>query len=170
LVSQELFDNVQAVLIAHRHSGERDRKHQHYLKGTIRCGTCGSQLVYSRNTGNGGTYEYFVCHKNQRGQCPQGYQPADLVEAAIEAHYAGVPFSEAEREQVREAITADLSEKVATAQQEIERCEAVLEEVNVQERKLLHMHYADRMRRAIRRRANPHPRAPPRRRRAHRSP
>jgi hypothetical protein len=56
LVSQELFDKVQAVLVAHRHSGERDRKHQHYLKGTIRCGTCGSQLVYSRNNGNGGTY------------------------------------------------------------------------------------------------------------------
>jgi len=100
LVSQELFDQVQAVLVAHRHSGERDRKHQHYLKGTIRCGTCGSQLVYSRNKGNGGIYEYFVCPKNQRGECPQGYQPIDLVEAAVEKHYATVPFSQDERVQV----------------------------------------------------------------------
>jgi len=145
LVGQELFDKVQAVLVAHRHSGERDRKHQHYLKGTIRCGTCGSQLVYSRNNGNGGVYEYFVCPKNQRGQCPQGYQPVDLVEAEIEKHYAGVPFSEAEREQIREAITTDLSDKVATAQHEIERCQAVLEEVKEQERKLLHMHYEERI-------------------------
>jgi site-specific DNA recombinase len=145
LISQELFDKVQAVLVAHRHSGERDRKHQHYLKGTIRCGTCGSQLVYSRNNGNGGVYEYFVCPKNQRGQCPQSYQPVDLVEAEIEAHYATVQFSAEEREQVRQAIIKDLSEKVATAQQEIERCQAVLEEVKEQERKLLHMHYEDRI-------------------------
>jgi site-specific DNA recombinase len=144
LISQELFDKVQAVLVAHRHSGERDRKHQCYLKGTIRC-SCGSQLVYSRNKGNGGVYEYFVCPKNQRGECPQGYQPVDVVEAAIEAHYATVQFSAEEREQVRQAIIKDLSEKVATAQQEIERCQAVLEEVKEQERKLLHMHYEDRI-------------------------
>jgi site-specific DNA recombinase len=30
LVSEELFEQVQAVLKAHAHSGERDRKHSHY--------------------------------------------------------------------------------------------------------------------------------------------
>ena len=33
LVSEELFDQVQGVLKAHNHSGERERKHSHYLKG-----------------------------------------------------------------------------------------------------------------------------------------
>jgi site-specific DNA recombinase len=145
LVSQEVFDEVQAVLVSHRHSGERDRKHQHYLKGTIRCGTCGSQLVYSRNKGNGGIYEYFVCPRNQRGECPQGYQPVDLVEAAIEEHYAGVAFNEIEREQIRQAITSDLGERVATAQQEVENCQGVLRQLKEEERKLLHMHYQDRI-------------------------
>jgi hypothetical protein len=32
LVSRETFDQVQAVLTAHNRSGERDRKHSHYLK------------------------------------------------------------------------------------------------------------------------------------------
>ncbi len=145
LISQELFDTVQAVLVAHRHSGERDRRHLHYLKGTIRCGTCGSQLVYSRNKGNGGLYEYFVCPRNQRGECPQGYQPVNLVEAAIEDYYTTVPFSREEREQVRQAITKDLGQRVATAKEEIARCQAVLEEVKEQERKLLHMHYEERI-------------------------
>ncbi len=145
LVSQELFDQVQAVLAAHRLSGERDRKHQHYLKGTIRCGTCGCRLVYSRNKGNGGIYEYFVCPRNQRGECPQRCQPVDLVEAAIEDHYAGVPFSDAEREEIRQAIAKDLSERVATAQQEIDRCQGVLQAIKDQERKLLNMHYEDRI-------------------------
>ncbi len=145
LISQELFDQVQAVLQAHGHSGERDRKHQHYLKGTIRCGTCGSGLTYSRNKGNGGIYEYFVCPRNQRGDCPQGYQPIDLVESAIEDHYATVSLTEAERDEVRQAISSDLGERVATAKQEIDRCRGVLQEIREQERKLLNMHYEDRI-------------------------
>jgi len=145
IISQELFDRVQAVLQSHNHAGERDRKHQHYLKGTIRCGTCGCRLVYSQNKGNGGTYEYFICKRNQRGECPQSYQPVDLVEAAIENHYRGVAITEAEREEIRQAITEDLGERAAVAQQEIDRCQGVLEEVKEQERKLLNMHYEDRI-------------------------
>ncbi len=145
LISQELFDKVQAVLHAHRHAGERDRKHQHYLKGTIRCGTCGSQLVYSSHKGNGGIYEYFVCTRNQRGECPQRYQPVDLVETAIEDHYKGVPFSEAERETIRKALTDDLGERVATAKQEIDNARGVLRQLKEEERKLLHMHYEERI-------------------------
>jgi site-specific DNA recombinase len=76
---------------------------------------------------------------------PAGLQPVDLVEAEIEAHYATVQFSAEEREQVRQAIIRDLGEKLATAQQEIERCQAVLEEIREQERKLLNMHYEDRI-------------------------
>jgi site-specific DNA recombinase len=145
LITQELFDQVQAVLASHRHAGERDRKHQHYLKGTIRCGTCGSRLVYSRHNGNGGEYEYFICTRSQHGECPQGYQPVDLVEATVEKHYHGVTITEDEREEIRQTITHDLGEKAATAQQEIDRCQGVLDEVKEQERKLLNMHYEDRI-------------------------
>ncbi len=145
LVSQELFDKVQAVMASHRHAGERDRRHLHYLKGTIRCGTCGNRLTYSRNKGNGGTYEYFICARNQRGECPQSYQPVDLVEAAVEDYYAGVPFSDAEREEVRKAITDDLGERMEIARQEIENCRGVLEQLKEEERKLLHMHYQERI-------------------------
>ena len=145
IITQELFDQVQAVLKAHNHAGERDRKHQHYLKGTIRCGTCGGRLVYSQNKGNGGTYEYFVCPRNQHGECPQSYQPVDLVKAAIENHYRGVTITDAERQEIRQAITHDLQERAATAQQEIDRCQGVLDEVKEQERKLLNMHYEDRI-------------------------
>ena len=145
LISEELFDRVQAVLQSHNHAGERDRTHLHYLKGTIRCGTCGARLVYSQNKGNGGIYEYFVCPYYQNGKCPQGYQPVDLVEAAIENHYRGVAITDAEREEIRQAITNDLSERAKVAQQEIDRCHGVLDEVKEQERKLLNMHYEDRI-------------------------
>jgi site-specific DNA recombinase len=87
IISEELFDRVQAILKAHNLSGERDRKHQHFLKGTIFCDECGHRLVYSRNNGNGGAYEYFVCPLNQRRECSNGYHRVEEVEAAIEHHY-----------------------------------------------------------------------------------
>ncbi len=77
IISEDLFEQVQAVLAAHRLAGERDRKHLHYLKGSIYCGACGRRLTYSRNTGRGGTYEYFVCSANQRHECPQRAQRVD---------------------------------------------------------------------------------------------
>jgi len=145
LITQDLFDKVQAVLASHRHSGERDRKHQHYLKGTIRCATCGSQLIYSQNKGNGGTYEYFICPKRQRGECQQAYQPVDLVEQAIENHYATGALSQDERQQVRDAITKDLNDRIELAQREVDRCRGVLAQLKERERKLLHMHYENRV-------------------------
>ena len=145
LVSDELFEQVQAVLRGHRASGERDRVHRHYLKGSIFCGACGRRLTYSRNKGNGGLYEYFVCTSNQRGQCAQGYQPVHLVEAAIERHYATVRLSEADADRVRKAVAARLEAMAETAEQEIARCRGVLTQVKDQERKLLHMHYEERI-------------------------
>ncbi len=67
------------------------------------------------------------------------------MEAAVEDHYATVPFSDAEREETRKVIATDLGERVTTAKQEIDRCQGVLKEVTEQERKLLHMHYEDRI-------------------------
>ncbi len=138
-------EQVQAVLRGHRTSGERDRRHRHYLKGSVFCGACGRRLTYSRNTGNGGTYEYFVCSNNQRGHCAQGYQPVHLVEAAIERHYATVRLTDADAERVRKAVAARLETMAETAEQEIARCKGVLTQVKDQERKLLHMHYEERI-------------------------
>jgi DNA invertase Pin-like site-specific DNA recombinase len=62
LVSMETFNAVQAQLTAKKTAGERTQRHEHYLKGTLRCGRCGSRMLFSRNTGrHGGVYDYFVC-------------------------------------------------------------------------------------------------------------
>ena len=143
LISEDLFDQVQAVLAAHKLSGERDRKHSHYLKGSIFCGLCGRRLTYSRNKGNGGFYEYFVCVANQRHECAQPAQRVDHVEAAIERHYATVRLSEAERERVQRAVEDHLAKLTGVSGEEIARCNRVLENLKNQERKLLAAHYAD---------------------------
>jgi site-specific DNA recombinase len=146
LISQSLFDQVQGVLQAHRRSGERERKHDsHYLKGTLYCEDCGLRLTYSQNSGNGGTYEYFVCPNKQRRQCDQPYHRVDVVEAAIERYYLNVQLSKARQQSIRQAIKARLDDMAAISEREMSRCHAELAALEEQERKLLHRHYEDRI-------------------------
>jgi site-specific DNA recombinase len=143
LVSEELFDRVQAVLKSHCLSGERDRKHQHYLKGTVRCGFCDHRLTYSRNTGNGGTYDYFVCPLNQRGHCPLSYRRVDEAEAKIEECYKTLAFTDDERREVTSMVEHNLAEIATTSEQELNNCNMVLAELKEEERKLIGKHYKD---------------------------
>jgi site-specific DNA recombinase len=69
----------------------------------------------------------------------------DLVEAVVEKHYASVALTDLERDEIRKALAEDLGERVSTARHEIERCQRVLDEIKEQERKLLNMHYEDRI-------------------------
>ena len=62
IVDIQTFARVQAQLEAKRATGERSHRHEHYLKGTVFCGRCGSRMIYSENKGrHGGTYLYFMC-------------------------------------------------------------------------------------------------------------
>ena len=49
LVSEAVWNRVQEVMAAKGRSGEKQRKHPHYLKGTVFCGDCGSRLLVSNN-------------------------------------------------------------------------------------------------------------------------
>lgn len=145
IISEELFDRVQGILKAHNLSGERDRKHQHYLKGTIFCDECGHRLVYSRHKGNGGTYEYFVCPYNQRRECANGYHRAETVEAKIEEHYKTITLTADERNRVVREVERRLAKLAATSEQELRRCNALLTNLKEQERKLMAKHYKDEL-------------------------
>jgi site-specific DNA recombinase len=140
-----MFDEVQAVLKAHNLSGERDRKHPHYLKGTVYCGVCRRRLTYSEDKGNGGTYAYFVCPLKQRKHCSGGYFRVDRVEEAIERYYATVVLSAEHRDLVRTTIRAQLEDASATNQRELKRCDRVLKGLDEQERKLLRTYYEDQV-------------------------
>jgi DNA invertase Pin-like site-specific DNA recombinase len=51
LVEPDTWLAVQDVLVAHNHTGEKDRVHTHYLRSTIYCSACGARMVFSRNKG-----------------------------------------------------------------------------------------------------------------------
>jgi hypothetical protein len=92
------------MLEARATSGERDRVHAHYLKGSVYCGECGRRLMFSRNKGNGGSYDYFICRSRQLGACSQPHRRVEVVEARIIEHYANIRLTPERREQLRSDI------------------------------------------------------------------
>ena len=90
LVSEEIFAKVQSMLEAKALAGERTRKHEHYLKGTLACGRCGQRMIYSKNTGrHGGVYEYFAClgRHSKLNACDLPYVWISEIEEHIERYY-----------------------------------------------------------------------------------
>ncbi len=81
IVEPEKWLAVQDILAAHNNTGEKDRKHNHYLRSTIYCSACGGRLVYSEAKGNGGKYIYFMCAKEENES-----EPLPAASGACGAH------------------------------------------------------------------------------------
>lgn len=87
LVTRALFERVQTVLDHRSGSGQRQRRHHHYLKGLLWCGSCHDNGIESRmlmqwSKGNGGLYLYFFCTEKKTHSCESRYLEGDAVEAA----------------------------------------------------------------------------------------
>ncbi|MEX5710561.1 recombinase family protein [Parafrankia sp. FMc6] len=144
LVDPATWLRVQDVLTAHNISGEKDRKHPHYLKGTIWCSACGRRLVYSRNTGNGGTYEYFICtgRKTRQKGCERRQVRLEAIEAGIARFYESFQLSPARVVQIREAVRLELASERADAEQTQIRAARRVVQIDGERQKLLSAHYA----------------------------
>jgi site-specific DNA recombinase len=110
LVTPEVFDQVGRVLAAHKQSGERYRRYEHYLKGTVFCARCKSRLSLSRSRGNGGAYIYFFClgRHTRRTDCTLPYMRPEDLEAAVERYWHRVQLDAEFVEQVRADLLAEL--------------------------------------------------------------
>jgi site-specific DNA recombinase len=143
---------VQELLAGHALSGDRSHKHQHYLKGSIFCGDCGRRLIYRRHRGNGGVYEYFCCgSRDAKGEPCESRRhiPVDVVERAIERYYVGIQLRPRERELARGAVTDYAQGQRLIARDERDRHERRLEDLLVEERKLLQLHYREDVSEAV---------------------
>jgi site-specific DNA recombinase len=143
LVSDSCFERVQRLLDTKRKSGERDRVHSCYLKGSLYCAECGGRLVFSRNKGNGGAYDYFICRAQQLGRCSQRYRSFDAIEQAVIGHYATIQLKPERREAIKRTIRRRFKELTALSGQELTRAQGELTRLMEEERKLLQAHYAD---------------------------
>lgn len=143
LVSDGCFERVQQLLEEKKRSGERDRVHSCYLKGSLYCAECGGRLVFSRNKGNGGSYDYFLCRAQQLGTCSQRYRSFEAIEQAVIRHYAVVQLKPERREALRRTIRKRFEALTALSAEELTRARGELIRLKEEERKLLQAHYAD---------------------------
>lgn len=143
LIDEDLFARVARVLNGKSVSGERERKYRHYLKGSIYCGECGRRMTFSRNTGNGGAYDYFVCSNRQRGICGQKYLRTDYVELEVERLYKTIQLTKTQRQNIRRHVETQLGGLRAVVDREAERATTELTKLVREERKLLELYYDD---------------------------
>jgi DNA invertase Pin-like site-specific DNA recombinase len=143
LIDERTFAQAKAVLTAHANSSEKDRKHHHYLKGSLYCGRCGSRMSLTYAKGNGGRYPYFFCLGRTRGTgCKQPYVPIDLIETAVERAYGDVRLPGGQVERVREKLGKALAGIREQAEAEATRQRQRLAKLGEEREKLLHAYYA----------------------------
>ena len=143
LIDEETFERVQQLLAAHRLAGNRSRKHQHYLTGSVFC-QCGGRLVYTPIEGNGGRYEYFKCYSkyNGRTDCVAPHMSVDTVEAKIAQYYEAYPWLTAEeKERARSAVRHYGQIKLKAARAEVRQATDKLEGLKKEQQHLLQLSY-----------------------------
>jgi hypothetical protein len=143
LVSAATFQRVGELLGARSVRGTRERRHHHYLKGSLWCGVCGRRLSLQRSKGR---YTYFYClgQKDRRYPtgCREAYVPAESLEAQVEELYRGVELPPAWLEGLHEALEAEISARQQRSTVERALLARRLERAEGERRKLLDAYYA----------------------------
>ena len=144
LVSKETYLKVQAVLDWRKRDGTRDIVHSHYLKGLLFCGECRdagrtSRLLYSQNTGRGGTYEYLICAAHQRQLCSMVNVRVEQIEAAIVPKVAEERLAEDVLDGMQEAVTASVANILAQDRDTKNQLKKQLDKLEAQEERLIEL-------------------------------
>lgn len=143
LVSKNVFERVQEVLRLHNKAGVRERTHDHYLKGLLYCGECGSRLSLTLAKGK---YSYFYClgQKNARRHqtgCTQKYVMADEAEKMVEQLYKRVQLPEEWTLRLNTELEEEIVERQAIASELRVHLTRRLSELAEERQKLLKAYY-----------------------------
>ncbi len=146
LVSEDLFQRVQAVRQGRVASQERPRIHTHYLKGSVFCGECGEPLTFeqSRN-GRGVLYDYFYCLGRQRRKngCTFRAIQAPILEDLVEDHWRSVTLPTTSTNQIRDVVASHIRQVVPERDRDRQAAETQLAELQRESDRLLRAHLAD---------------------------
>ena len=138
LVSLDVFAQVQAVLTAHRQSGERSYRRHHYLAGTLYCNECDSKMIYSLSRGRRGQlYGYWFCigrHTYKNG-CQLPYLPAEAIEDKVVGQWQQERLAEAQADVIRDNLLADLADYTTTTNDARHRLDQRIETIQRERRK-----------------------------------
>ena len=145
LVPAEVWYQVQAVLTAHKSAAEATQIHDHYLKGTIHCGQCGSRLIVSNaKNRHGKVYCYFVCagRHSKRTTCTRQAILIEDVEHLIEDYYTRVQITPAQQEALSGMLHHEFDRLMATETDELNRLTTNRDRLEQEQDRLMQAHYA----------------------------
>jgi site-specific DNA recombinase len=144
LIDKAVFDRVQQRLDAQRAAGDRPRRHNHYLKGSLTCDQCGARLIYGKHRGRGGVYEYFSCVRRRArggGTCDSGHYRVETVEIEVAALYWSLKLTKRRIEEIRAAVRAVAKEHVGVIQRAANRHRRRVLTLEDEQTKLLELHF-----------------------------
>jgi len=145
LVDPQTWQQVQDILTAHNTAGTHQRTNQHYLRGSVYCGSCGSRLMVTTARNRWGTeYPYLVCSGRTRRttDCQRQAMPVGLIEELIEDEYRTIALSPQLRDDIEEIVLEDFESLQAAAAGERQQMEQQRIELTEKRQKLLDAHYA----------------------------
>ena len=146
LVSAETWQQVQDLLTAHHRAGERQRDHNHFLKGSVFCGGCGSRLIITNaRSRSGRIYPYFVCsgRHTKRTDCTFKAILIQTVEEKVEEHYSTVQLGPTLRDSIKRLLTSELHAFHKEKEAEHATLEKRQQRLLTERAKLLQAHYAE---------------------------
>lgn len=146
LALAETWHKVQSLLAARGADSTRHVTHDHYLKGTLYCGTCRSRMLLDFATNRQGTtYAYFICagRAQKRTDCKRRAVPVGVAEDLVEDCYAQVRITEDAYRQLAERIGRAFDERAATRSEELADLTRNRARLETESEKLLAAHFAD---------------------------
>jgi site-specific DNA recombinase len=145
IIDREVFERVQTRMDAQRAAGDRQRKHAHYLKGTLTCDVCGARLIYGKHRGKcDGIYEYFSCVRRRArngGNCDTGHYNVERVEIEVAALYWSLKLTPGQIASVRKAVIGLAEEHTGVIKKAAARHRRRLQTLENEQTKLLELHY-----------------------------
>ena len=143
IVDPQLFEQVQKVLEGKATIGEKFRRHNHYLRGSVFCGECKSKLVFSQNRGRGGVYDYFKCMNGGTSgseSCPISYARADWLEYKVEQHWPDNIINTETADLLRAVVKEELVRDSGAATEEFDRQTKRVKDLTEERTTLLRAH------------------------------
>ena len=147
LISQELFDQVQAIHASRGVTGQRYRLYDHLLKGLLWCGPCHDRglerrLIMNKSHGKGGIYWHYFCsgrnfETDRHEHAP--YIQVKLIEAAVARAYKHIGFSQQFIQAMESEIARTIDELDAANCLARKQAQSHLDELKAQEDKLIRL-------------------------------
>jgi site-specific DNA recombinase len=146
LVTSEVWQRVQDVLTAQNHAGEQQKKHLHYLKGSLFCGNCGSRLLITNARSRRGViYPYFVCsgRHGKYTNCTFSAVLIESIERKVENLHAEYRLDPEFASAMEHTLIIEFESFRKEADEERERLMKRQQRLLAEREKLLQAHYAE---------------------------